>query len=247
MIKPQQLRKKKPSVLIVIFFAALLMALLLTVYILFSHYYNGIHTEDASTDAVNLCELAEIFRVDLDADVSGYTDADVHSARSAVVNEKISHLPKIDYKPIVDVLKADAELDLSAYSNELDEEDFKIIRWAVYYGFGYILADIEAEISEDAKLPSDTDKGGHSSTSFTPSVTSSYADTEKPSIPIAVTGTEPPSLIGVTVKDEDIYNVLIICVDGEDGSFYGRADTVIIASINKASKRIIFTSFRKYG
>ena len=71
--------------------------------------------------------------------------------------------------------------------------------------------------------------------------------TEKvdPSISTAVTDTEPPMVTGGTVTDADIYNVLIIGCDTRGTSFTGRSDTIMVASINKVSKRIVLSSFMR--
>jgi len=69
--------------------------------------------------------------------------------------------------------------------------------------------------------------------------------TRDPSISTVVTDTEPPAVTGGTVTDEDIYNVLIIGVDTEGSGFGGRSDTIIIASVNRVSKRIVLTSIMR--
>jgi len=280
---------------------AVIAALLLTAYILFHHFYNKMTVETANTGTMDLRELGTILRENLDADVSKFPANEVDTARSAIVLEKIEFLPKtLDYNPIIDALTENANADLSAYSEELSEAHISTLRWAVHYGFGGIVRDIEPE-DDQTELPPDTDKGSaEETTTSSPEVTTTPGDTgtvspevttktpddtttkapddtttkvpddtttktpdvtttkkpdvtttpkdtttRDPSISTVVTDTEPPAVTGGTVTDDDIYNVLIIGVDTEGSGFGGRSDTIIIASVNRVSKRIILTSIMR--
>jgi LCP family protein required for cell wall assembly len=53
--------------------------------------------------------------------------------------------------------------------------------------------------------------------------------------------TEPPIISGVTVTESDVYNVLLIGID----QAASLTDTIIVISINKASKKVVITSFMR--
>ncbi len=71
------------------------------------------------------------------------------------------------------------------------------------------------------------------------------SDTGNPSVSTGVLGTEPPDVFTGTATDEDIYNVLIIGTDSRSNDLKGRTDTIIIASVNRVTKKIILSSIQR--
>jgi LCP family protein required for cell wall assembly len=53
--------------------------------------------------------------------------------------------------------------------------------------------------------------------------------------------TEPPIITGVTVNESDVYNVLLIGID----KAASLTDTIMVISINRASKKAVITSFMR--
>ena len=289
-----------PSVIV-----GLIALLLIAAYVFMAIIYPEV--QPADTTIHDLTELAALFREDLDADASGYTDEQILSAKSAIVLEKIESLPGIDYTQIVSALEKDGNADLSAYGFTKYEE--QVVRYAVIFGYhdrlyslmnqqtilppDYGLDDPitgDEETTESPETTADPDTTREPETTLSPETTESpettgapdttmepettlspettespettgAPDTTKapvtqapvtqapvtPSITVIENpGTEPPPITGQTITDEDIYNVLIIGTDSRSlTNLAGRSDTIIVASINRVSKRIVLTSFQR--
>ena len=109
----------------------LIALLLVAAYIFATIIYPEV--QPADTTIHDLTELATLFREDLDADVTGYTDEQILSAKSAIVLEKIESLPKMDYTQIAAALEENKDTDLSVYGFSKYEE--QVIRYAVSFGY----------------------------------------------------------------------------------------------------------------
>ena len=295
---------KKVAIIIPSVIVGLIALILIAAYVFMTVIYPEV--QPADTTIHDLTELAGIFRENLDAEVSGYTDEQIQSAKSAIVLEKIEMLPKMDYGQIVAALEENMDTDLSIYEFTAYEE--QVIRYAVSLGYKdrlFALLDqqtiappdygIDDPITggDETTTAPDTTKEPETTrepettkspdTTASPETTTSpetsrepettkapvttqapettkaptttqapvtQAPTTKPVVTPSVTvvqspGTEPPPVTGQPITDEDIYNVLIIGTDSRGTNLVGRSDTIIVASINRVSKRIILTSFQR--
>ena len=245
----------------------LIALLLVAAYIFATIIYPEV--QPADTTIHDLTELATLFREDLDADVTGYTDEQILSAKSAIVLEKIESLPKMDYTQIAAALEENKDTDLSVYGFSKYEE--QVIRYAVSFGYKdrlFALMEQQTILPPDYGL--DDPVTGENETTVAPDTTREPETTQSPVTQPPVTqppvtqppvtqapvtpsvtviqypGTEPPPITGLPVTDDDIYNILLIGTDSRSATnLAGRSDTIIVISINRVSKRIILTSFQR--
>ena len=286
-------RGAKAAIIIPSVIVGLILIILASAYIFLKIIYPNV--EPADTTMHDLTELARIFREDLDAEVSGYTEEQILSAKSAIVLEKIELLPRINYGQIVSELEENPDADLSAY--EFSDYEIQVIRYAVSLGYKDRLFSLTEEQTvappdyglndpitggdettrepETTKEPDTTASPETTSpqgttgspettdapettkepeTSKAPETTEKPPVTNPPETKPAVTPSitviptpepEPKPITGQTVTDKDVYNVLIIGTDSRGTNLVGRSDTIIVASVNKVSKRIILTSFQR--
>lgn len=109
----------------------------------------------------------------------------------------------------------------------------------------------ETTVPPEVTTPSDTttspDVTTPSDTTTSPDVTTPDDTSKRPEGTTVVTDTEPtPGTSDRPITDEDIYNVLIIGCDAKNSTtFTGLSDTIIVASVNRVTKRIVLTSIMR--
>jgi len=199
--------------------------------------YGNIQQETMDTAVnTNLMSLREIIERDGDYTGTDYTAEEIAEVKRGIILDMYEAFldEGNNYYDVCLLLDRNADADLSSLEGRFTKEELDFCKKA--YSFG--CADIVWSFaSKEDKTTSDSIQ-----VTTRPSVTTDPSVTTNPGI-IVTPDKEPEPLKGVTVKDSDIYNVLIIGLDTRDDSFNGRSDTIMVVSINKATKRIVLTSF----
>ncbi len=217
-------------------------------YFVWGHMHH--ETMDTSVDT----SLAELRRIILEQ--GDYTGTDfspeviAEVKRGIILDELDSYISsRKDYRPVCALLDVDINADLSS----LDEEYYKnssysgaevleFCRRAFRFGCSDLLrrepVTAPPETTSPDTPPSDTTG---------PDGETTGPDSETTAIPGGIVMDDPPPeptpITGVSVSDEDVYNILLLGVDSRGEDFTGRTDTIMVVSINRASKRIVLTSF----
>ncbi len=286
--------------------AGLLVLAVLAAYIGGAILYGNMNVETPDTSMRDDRDLTSILREDINAPCDGYPEESVDRVRSSIVLDMINTLPAgYDYEAMVAILTGNKDADISMYTEGLDETEQQIscIRWAVHYGYGFLLLDIgdedetveppftlpkddtepgdattepgdettgpegEAtgpegettgpgdETTEPGDVttgPEDVTTGGDTTTEATTTPPETWPDTDdektNPDATVLPPITQPKPDTGEIgdVTDDDIYNVLILGIDGVGGSaMLGNNDVIMIASINRVTKRVVLTSIQR--
>ena len=251
-------RKSFSKVLIIVLCVLLTVLLALggVAYTIGYMLYDNMHHETMDTAInTNLMSLREIIEQYGDYTGSDYSPEEIAEVKRGIIHDSYEKYlkPGTDYTDICKMLDADINADLSSLEGRFSREVLDFCQKAYRFGCADLVWEY-SNIKESDTVDPDWVTAGPSDTTDTtdpadttvPDDTTTPEDsaTETTNIILAPTpDTEPPSISGVTVTDSDIYNILLIGVDTRDTSFAGRSDTIMVVSINKATKRIILSSF----
>ena len=204
-------------------------------------------TMDTSVDT-SLAELRRIILEQGDYTGTAFSPEVIAEVKRGIILDEMDGFisAKKDYRSVCERLLADINADLSSFDEEYYKtnthsgaEVLEFCRRAVKFGCADIIGkepettpETSAPDSPETTLPDGETTGGGSETTAIPG--GSVMDDPPP---------EPTPITGVSVSDDDVYNILLLGVDSRKDDFKGRTDTMMLVSINRASKRIILTSF----
>lgn len=227
--------RRKRAMKIAIMSLCVLLVLLLTIagvfYSVGYMLYDNIHHETMNTDInTNLMSLKDLIERDGDYTGSDYSPEEVAEVKRGIILDSYERFLDTEgnYYEVCLLLDGSTDADLSSLEGDFTREELDFCRKAYLFGCADIIWDL-------SKKP-DTGSSSIQTTTREPGVTTLPTVVETPD-------KEPDPITGVTVKDSDIYNVLLIGVDTRENNFNGRSDTLMVVSINKATKRIVLTSF----
>ena len=215
-------------------------------YIIGGALFGNLDHQEMETNQKDLTRLREILEEFGEYSGTEFTDAEVREVKYGIILERSYELSEYkDYKPLLDALKSNSALtELEGY----DENEIAVCRLSIKFGMESIIRDREIQLTvppvtettppvtePPETLPSDSETNTGTESETDPPVT----DPPETSIVVSRPETEPPIVSGVTVTDSDVYNVLLIGVD----QAASLTDTIIVVSINKASKKVVITSF----
>lgn len=215
-------------------------------YIIGGALFGNLDYQEMETNQKDLTTLREILEEFGEYTGTEFTEDEIRGVKYGIVLEKSYELSEYkDYKPLIDALKADMALpELEGY----EENEIAICRLSLKFGMESIIRDREVQltvppVTETKPIdPPETDPNtGTDTETSTPGGSTTETDPPVTTPPVVVPRpeTEPPTISGVTVTDSDVYNVLLIGLD-EAASL---TDTIIVVSINRASKKVVITSF----
>ena len=248
---------QRKSLKIFIIILSILLAVVISLggaaYIIGGALFGNLDYQEMETNQKDLTKLKEIIEEFGEYTGTEFTEEEVRGVKFGIVLEKSDELSVYkDYKPLLDALKDNMNLpELEGY----DENEVAICRLSLKFGMESIIREREVQLTvppvTDTNPPdppvTGPDTGNDTETT---SPDESTSDTEPPvtdppvtTPPIVVPRpeTEPPINSGVTVTENDVYNVLLIGID----QAASLTDTIIVISINKASKKVVITSFMR--
>jgi len=207
--------------------------------------YDNIHHETMDTEVnTNLMSLRELIERDGDYTGSDYTPEEIAEVKRGIIFDTWdAYLEEYkNYYKVSTLLDADINADLSHLLDGFSQRELDFCRKAYRFGCADLIQSMSSENNIDNTTVSTVRPTVTTPSGDTDTDTDSGKNTSSNDI-VGAPDKEPEPLTGVTVKDSDIYNVLLVGVDTRDDSFNGRSDTVMVVSINKATKRIVLTSF----
>ena len=231
-----RLGKKRALQIIIIVLCSFLTLLLIVAGALYfggGALYENVHVDTMDTSInKNLFSIREILERDGDYTGSDFTPEEIAEAKKGIIYDTFGKFldEEKNYYAVMQLLDSGIDADASSLLDEFSIEEIDFCRKA--YRFGC------RDLIEDMSDPPDTDTGTESI-----EVTTKDPDALKIPTVVETPDKEPDALTGINVKDSDVYNVLLIGLDTRDNDFNGRSDTLIIVSLNKATKRIVLTSF----
>lgn len=243
-----QRRSLKMFIMILSILLAVILSLGGAAYIIGGALFGNLDHQEMETNQKDLTRLREILEEFGEYTGTEFTEDEIRGVKYGIVLEKSYELSSYkDYKPLLDALKANMSLsELEGY----EENEIAICRLSLKFGMESIIREREVQLTAPPVIetqPIDPPETGTDTDTDTETSTPDGSTTEteppvtKPPVVVAGPGTEPPVISGVTVTESDVYNVLLIGVD-EAASL---TDTMIVISINRASKKVVITSFMR--
>jgi len=248
----------KVSIIVLCVLLAVLLALGGVAYTIGYMIYGNIHHETMDTGInTNRRSLREIIERDGDYTGSDYSPEEIAEVKRGIILDtyEIYLTEGVNCYEICKLLDEDQNADLSHLEDRFSKELLDFCKKAYRFGCADVVREYAKnssgttteENTEDWITDPSTDVTTEPSDTTAPDVTTEPStDTTPGSSSIIVAPapeTEPIPITGVTVTDSDLYNILVIGVDTRDTSFNGRSDTIMVVTLNKATKRVILSSF----
>ena len=242
-----QRRSLKTFIIILSVLLAVTLSLGGAAYIIGGALFGNLDYQEMETNQKDLTKLREILEEFGEYTGTEFTEAEVREVKYGIILEKSYELSEYkDYKPLLDAIKANGTLsELEGF----DENEIAVCRLAIKFESEEIIRDrevlvtapptTEPPVTEPPETnPDDTDTD--TGTETVPPVTEP-PETTSPVVVVPKPETEPPIITGVTVNESDVYNVLLIGID----KAASLTDTIMVISINRASKKAVITSFMR--
>lgn len=230
---------RKVFITVICVLLALVLALGGAAYAAGAWIFGNMYHETMDTSVKNLGALREIIEREGDYTGSDYTPAEIAEVKYGIILDGADMLLSVykDYDPLCDALEADPSLTAA---DGYTEEEIAFVAKAIRFGCVSVVRNYEYIETAPGTEPPVTGPSESGSDTAVPGT-----DTDVPgnNVVVDTPETEPPRVSGVTVTDADVYNVLLLGVDSRQNNFADRTDTIMVVSINKATKRVVLTSF----